>query len=205
MGGSTCADLGATGGTLRCAIDCLEYDPSGCTADPFCGDGIVNGIETCDGFEFGGDSCVSQGYRGGFISCLTSCSTDYTGCTDIGPGICDPFGASTLRIPATRNDSFTGAEPTDGPRSGSHFKVYAMSLSAGRTYSITMTATGTALDTYLFLFNGANCSQVAFDDDSAGIANDSLLTYVAPTSGTYYLIATTYGTGVTGTYTLTTN
>ena len=108
-------------------------------------------------------------------------------------------------MPATRNDSLTGAEPTDGPRSGSHFKVYAISLTAGRSVSITMTATGTGFDTYLYLYDGLSCLQVASDDDSATTAQDSLLILTPTTTGTYYLIATTYGTGVTGTYTLTTN
>ena len=205
LSGFTCADFGATGGTLRCAIDCIDYDSSGCTADPVCGDGIVNGFETCDGINFGFDSCADQGFVGGSLSCFSDCTTDYSGCSDTATNLCDPFNATTLRTPATLNDSFTGGEPSDGPRAGSFFNVYAMSLTAGRSYSITMTATGTGFDTYLFLYDGRSCGQVAFDDDSAGTANDSLLTYTATTTGTFYLIATTYSSGATGTYTLTTN
>ncbi len=205
VNGVTCVDFGATAGTVRCTSDCLNYDASGCTASAVCGDGILNGTETCDGFDFGTDSCVNQGFLGGSLSCFSDCTTDYSSCSDTAANLCDPFSATTLRTPATRSDSFSGAEPTDGPRSGSYYKVYAMSLTAGRSVSITMNATGTIFDTYLYLYDGASCSQVAFDDDSAGTANDSLLTYVAPTSGTYYLIATTYASGATGTYTLTTN
>jgi hypothetical protein len=68
-----------------------------------------------------------------------------------------------------------------------------------------MTATGTGFDTYLYLYDGISCGQVAYDDDGAGTANDSLLTFSPTTSGTFYLIATTYNSSVTGTYTLTTN
>jgi hypothetical protein len=119
--------------------------------------------------------------------------------------LCDPPDALALFIPGTRSGSFTGAEPTDGPRAGSFYRVYAVSLTAGRTYSITMTATGSPLDTFLYLYNGSACSEVALDDDGAGTANDSLLTFTATASGTYYLVATTYNAGATGTYTLTTN
>ena len=83
----------------------------------------------------------------GSLSCFSDCSTDYSGCSNTAVDLCDPFSATTLRTPATRNDSFTGGEPTDGPRGGSFYKVYAMSLTAGRSVSITMTATGTVFDT----------------------------------------------------------
>jgi serralysin len=80
-----------------------------------------------------------------------------------------------------------------------------MALTAGRTYNITMTATGAGFDTFLYLYDARACGQVASDDDGAATARDSLIIYTATTTGTYYLIATTYVTGATGTYTLTTN
>ena len=205
VNGVTCADFGATSGTVRCASDCLDYDSSGCSASAVCGDGIVNGVETCDGFDFGGDSCANQGFVGGSLSCNFDCTTDYSGCSNTAANLCDPFSATTLRTPATRNDSFTGAEATDGPRSGSFYKVYAMSLTAGRSVSITMNATGTVFDTYLYLYDGVSCGEVAADDDGAATAQDSLVLFTPSTTGTYYLIATTYVAGARGTYTLTTN
>jgi hypothetical protein len=205
VNGIDCFDFGATAGTVRCTTDCLNYDSSDCTADAVCGDSVLNGAETCDGFDFGGDSCVNQGYVIGSLSCFSDCTVDNSGCSNTPVNLCDPFSATTLRTPATRNDSFTGGEPTDGPRTGSFYKVYSISLTAGRTYSIAMTATGAALDTFLYLYDGRTCGEVASDDDGAATANDSLLTYTATTTGTFYLIATTFYSGVTGTYTLTTN
>ena len=152
---------------------------------------------------------VEAANAGGWGGCeATACATSYHvegGICTSGANLCDPFSATTLATPATLNDSFTGAEATDGPRSGSYYKVYAMSLTAGRSVTLTMTATGTGFDTYLYLYDGASCSEVAFDDDGATTAADSLLVYIPPTTGTYYLIATTYALGETGTYTLTTN
>jgi hypothetical protein len=205
VSGLTCTNFGGSGGILRCTSDCRNYDASGCTAAPSCGDGILNGVESCDGFDFGGDSCVVQGFLGGSLACTASCAIDYSGCSMVSRNLCDPPDALALFIPGTRSGSFTGAEPTDGPRAGSFYRVYAVSLTAGRTYSITMTATGSPLDTFLYLYNGSACSEVALDDDGAGTANDSLLTFTATASGTYYLVATTYNAGATGTYTLTTN
>jgi hypothetical protein len=48
-----------------------------------------------------------------------------------------------------------------------------------------MTATGAALDTFLYLYDGRTCGEVASDDDGAATANDSLITYSATTTGTY--------------------
>jgi hypothetical protein len=202
VNGIDCFDFGATAGTVRCTTDCLNYDSSDCTADAVCGDSVINGSETCDGFDFGGDSCANQGFVSGSLSCFSDCTVDNSGCSNTPVNLCDPFNATTLRTPATRNDSFTGGEPTDGPRGGSFYKVYSMSLTAGRSVSITMSSVD--FDSYLFLYGGSGCSQVSEDDDTAGSRN-ALITFVPSATGIHYLIATTYGTGVTGTYTLTTN
>jgi formylglycine-generating enzyme required for sulfatase activity len=201
-----CADFGfGGGGTLRCASDCLGYDDTSCVQTPFCGDGVVNGVESCDGLNFGGQTCVGVGFVGGNLNCDPDCTTDYSGCSRAVANLCNPSEALTLLIPGTQTGSLTGAEPMNGPRTGSYYRVYAVSLTAGRTYSITMTATGGGFDTYLYLYGGVTCGEVAFDDDGAATANDSLLTFTPTVSGTYYLVATTYGSATTGTYTLTTN
>lgn len=206
VNGLSCISFGLSGGTLGCASDCLDYDYTGCAADPVCGDGILNGFEQCDGFDFGPDTCASAGYVSGTLTCLSDCTIDYSGCSSSAANLCDPLSATTLRNNTTVSGSFTGAEPTDGPRAGSYYKVYAMSLTAGRTVSITMTSTGTTtLDTYLYLYDGFTCGELASDDDGASTANDSLLTYTITSTGTYYVIATTYNSATTGSYSLTTS
>ena len=205
VNGLSCLSFGLSGGTLGCAFDCLDYDYTGCAADPFCGDGILNGFESCDGFDFGTDSCAAQGFVSGSLTCLSDCSTDYSGCSNTAANLCDPFSATTLRNNTTVTGSFTGAEPTDGPRAGSYYKVYAMSLTAGRSVTIAMNSTGaTTLDTYLYVYDGFTCAELTSDDDSGALLNDSLVTFTVPTSGSYYVIATTYSGGATGSYSLTT-
>jgi hypothetical protein len=82
-------------------VDCtLDFDgePRGTSwdigADEFsdgstgttCGNGIREGSEECDGSDFGGSSCQSRGYDGGFLACSSSCLVDTSSCTsDPGP------------------------------------------------------------------------------------------------------------------------
>jgi hypothetical protein len=48
-------------------------DGDGETGDPFCGNGIREGTENCDGMDLGGMSCADQGFGGGTISCNDRC------------------------------------------------------------------------------------------------------------------------------------
>lgn len=47
----------------------------------YCGDGVRNEGESCDGGDFGGLSCASLGYGGGPLRCTSSCSLDTSGCS----------------------------------------------------------------------------------------------------------------------------
>jgi hypothetical protein len=67
LGGTACTDLPGpngsyTGGTLACAGDCSGFDETGCM---WCGDGIKNDDETCDGDDLGGATCVDAGWLAG--------------------------------------------------------------------------------------------------------------------------------------------
>ncbi len=50
------------------------------SAGSFCGDGILQFGEFCDGSNFNGESCESLGFAGGFLTCDFSCSFDVSGC-----------------------------------------------------------------------------------------------------------------------------
>jgi hypothetical protein len=39
-----------------------------------CGDGLVEGAEVCESGNLSGETCVSQGYDSGTLSCLSDCS-----------------------------------------------------------------------------------------------------------------------------------
>ncbi len=60
---------------------------------PGCGDTIVQGIEECDGPNFGW-TCESLGFTGGTLACSYLCTVRTTGCTGPSPcgdGLIDPF------------------------------------------------------------------------------------------------------------------
>lgn len=46
-----------------------------------CGDGVINGIEQCDGINLDSQTCSSQGYvSGGSLSCTLSCTFNTNSC-----------------------------------------------------------------------------------------------------------------------------
>jgi len=79
---------------------------------------------------------------------------------------------------------------------------YAVTLTAGQTYTFALSGFGTGAlsDAYLRLLNSAG-TQITFDDDS-GPLNNSKLTFTASTTATYYLSAQGFGS-TTGQYLLT--
>ncbi len=109
-------------------------------------------------------------------------------------GDCQAFsGSSTLNTPAG---------PFDDELVGTS-NVYAISLTEGRTVSITMIATSSGLDPLLGLFGGLSCQLVESNDNITPDTRDSRLIYTPVTTGTYYLLAAAAVGDQTGTYTLT--
>ena len=78
---------------------------------------------------------------------------------------------------------------------------YAVTLQAGQTYTFALTGTGTnnVIDPYLRLYNAAGTTELINDDDSLP-GNNSIFTYTATTSGTFYLAAGAFDDSGTGQY-----
>jgi serralysin len=104
-----------------------------------------------------------------------------------------PGGTGTTKT-LTAGGSVSGYVNTGGDQDW-----YKITLSAGQTYRFTLDGSS-GLDAYLTLYD-ANGNELRSDDDGAGNF-DSLITFTASTSGTYYLSAGGYSTS-TGSYTLT--
>ncbi len=70
----------------------------------YCGDGIREGTEICDGADLGGESCLSQGFDTGNLACNFDCqSFDASGCRlyECGNTICEPAaGEDCVSCPA---------------------------------------------------------------------------------------------------------
>ncbi len=45
-----------------------------------CGDGIVNGLEQCDGADMAGASCSTEGFEGGVLGCTPACTYETFSC-----------------------------------------------------------------------------------------------------------------------------
>jgi hypothetical protein len=90
----TCPELGyecgiwddGCGGSLDCG-NCqqgYECQQGACVLLNNCGNNVVDSGEVCDGIDLGGETCQSQGYAGGDLSCLSDCSGyDTSGCDEM--------------------------------------------------------------------------------------------------------------------------
>jgi formylglycine-generating enzyme required for sulfatase activity len=120
-------------------------------------------------------------------------------------GACSPIGvAATMTAAQAVTGALATTDSANSVRgSGYYFDKYAITLTAGQRVRVRQTATGFS-DTYLYITGGSTCGILASDDDSGGSEN-SRINFTAPTAGTYYLHATSYGVGAVGGYTLTTS
>lgn len=52
----------------------------------YCGDGEMNGSESCDGSDLNSQTCVTQGYDTGTLTCSSSCAFVTSACSNNSPG-----------------------------------------------------------------------------------------------------------------------
>ena len=133
-------------------------------------------------------------------------------CTAAASKIADPAALTssaamhlnTLAVPG--HDAIASAPSElmlNGTISGGELDAYAYNLTAGQTYLFSVYGSGANPlgDTFLFLFDSSG-SVITYDDDG-GAGTNSLLTYTASYTGTYYVGVEAYpGSGLTGDYTL---
>lgn len=86
LNGQTCQTQGFLGGDLACSTTSCTFDTSACVA-PGCGNMILEpGTEQCEGMNFGGETCQTQGFAAGTLSCDSMCMIDTSNCTETGCG-----------------------------------------------------------------------------------------------------------------------
>ncbi len=143
LAGQSCTTQGFTGGTLACNSTCSGFDTSGCTTGggAVCGNGVLETGEVCDGADLGGQTCQSQGFAGGTLSCNATCSGfDTSGCTT--------GGCTTQTLYANNFDATSGlSDWTRGTFNGSSTNVWrgVQSCSAASSPNI-------------FRFGGTGCT-----------------------------------------------
>jgi len=83
--GEQCDD-GDTSSGDGCSAICTVESGYTCSGEPsscyYCGNNLVEGSEFCDSGNLNGQTCVTQGYDGGSLSCAGNClSYNYGSCT----------------------------------------------------------------------------------------------------------------------------
>ncbi|MCR9166195.1 MAG: choice-of-anchor J domain-containing protein [Nannocystaceae bacterium] len=136
LGGIGCVALGShpdvpgtlTGGVLLCSATSCRYDPANCF---YCGDGTINGNETCEPGEPLETSCAELGLGLGEVACGDDCQVDTRGCNacgfvfDFDDGGCDD-GWTTGRTTSAAAQSSWECGAAGGFAGGPGFNVSLM-------------------------------------------------------------------------------
>jgi hypothetical protein len=117
-------------------------------------------------------------------------------------GCANPDGA--IAFGQTVNGTLQSGDCTL-PSDGSFFDAYAFSGTAGQQVSINMTSL--QFDTYLYLMKPGETTvsddpNVTIQDDDGGGGTNSRISVTLPTTGTYTILATSFASGATGSYSL---
>jgi hypothetical protein len=171
-----------------------------CPAATVCGNGILEGTEPCDGANLGGQTCQSQGFASGTLTCNGTCTAFVTsGCTgqsfpcqdaDLGSSL----GSSILTGTTVGDDN--DINPTCGGGDANDRVVRFVAPAAG---SYTFSTNGSTFDTVMTLH--ADCAtQLACDDDS-GVGTQSQLTRVMAAGEVVLIVIDGYN-GATGNFVL---
>jgi len=98
LNGMKCSELeaGFGDGDVTCNPETCRFDLSNCEIESECGNGILEGIEQCDGSELNEMTCgdLNYGFSGGTLRCdPDTCTYDISDCEfpeDCGNGIVEP-------------------------------------------------------------------------------------------------------------------
>ncbi|MCP4916663.1 MAG: hypothetical protein GY913_07040 [Proteobacteria bacterium] len=75
----SCGNKGSRIDTCSSSESCVESGGSA-TCDADCGNGTVDSGEDCDGTDMDSNTCLTEGYDSGSISCSSSCTLDVSDC-----------------------------------------------------------------------------------------------------------------------------
>ena len=85
-----CSELGFYGTKPLTCVSCA-YDRPACFDQGYCGDGLIQGEEECDGANLDEQDCASLGYGDGTLACGASCTFNVLECAGrCGDGKRDP-------------------------------------------------------------------------------------------------------------------
>lgn len=82
LAGLRCSDLGLGGGELSCNGSC-RFDTDECEISAVCGDGVLAyPYEACEQGDLHGETCQSQGFGGGTLTCTSTCELNLSSCNE---------------------------------------------------------------------------------------------------------------------------
>jgi hypothetical protein len=121
------------------------------------------------------------------------------GASPLALGCANPDGA--IAFGQTVNGTLQSGDCTL-PSDGSFFDAYTFSGTAGQQVSITMTSL--QFDTYLYLLQPGETTitGTTIQDDDGGGGTDSRISVTLASTGTYTIVATSFVSGATGSYSL---
>jgi len=110
----------------------------------YCGDGEMNGSESCDGSDLNSQTCVSQGYDSGTLTCSSSCTFVTSNCSNDGGGGGGGGGGGATTLPSEPTiDDYSDTVSTStitltGDR-GTNVSVYVNDTTTYTTYPTSTT------------------------------------------------------------------
>ncbi|MGC4119568.1 MAG: hypothetical protein QM765_34355 [Myxococcales bacterium] len=180
-----------------------------------CGNGKVDGDESCDGAAFGEKSCASLGYSGGTLGCTDECMLDTRGC-DFTCAAIDLGTWDGTRIERLDQDSCTGttrygpasSDPLGCATNGAEGSELVYSITVPAQASIHVAVVPAAsynpslyVTTYCSdLF--ANACVAGSQKSFAGDAETATVTNSGAAPATYFIVADSLLYGTCGTFSL---
>ena len=90
-----------TAAQYTCPYGCANGVCNQAPSQPYCGNGIIESGEDCDGANLNGQTCTSRGFLGGTLACTSACKFDTSGCSVCNNnGLCQPgMGETAANCP----------------------------------------------------------------------------------------------------------
>jgi hypothetical protein len=164
--------------------------------------GAAGGLvgENDDGGDGTNSALAASLAPGSYVAVVTSFSTG-TGAYTLSSSSMGADNAAGLQGRLQRGGAVSGQLTSSSPTldDGSHYQLWNFDGQAGEEVTISLISDD--FDAYMMLFQGAGLDgeRLASDDDGAGGLN-ARITHTLPSSGTYTVVANSYGAGTTGAY-----
>ena len=163
------------------------------TVAPKCGDNHIDAGEVCDGTATITETCVSEGFAIGDISCSATCTLDTSACQITGDSCSD---AGALAAAGASGDTTNAADdytPECGD-AGAPDMVYEITLTEAAGVTVSVSGYDTVLELRSVSCDGNDMEVIDCNDDGGPAADDfgSEIYVEYLEAGTYYLIVDGY-------------